>query len=199
MKDLPKQTGVARVDRQVAKRRCLYRGGRGLAALWPAPTIPNSAAIWRWFSPRRRMHPQIAVLREAVKNWSQTARQNKDYVTRADNRPGRIAEIECRPADYSLDRPAQQPVRAGEAIRNQLLQPATFDAMSDAAARTLLQTQSDWYRHYAPAERRGENIRIYAAIRQTLSQRRCRQPWGGSKRQRITASPKTPKRRLKTF
>ena len=49
----------------------------------------------------------------------------------------------------------------GEAIRNKLLEPATFNTLNDGAARYVLQTQAEWFRHYAPGNKRGEQVRVY--------------------------------------
>jgi hypothetical protein len=49
-----------------------------------------------------------------------------------------------------------------EATRNNLLKPEVFNTLNERAARYLLQTQADWFRHYAPANKRGEQVRVYA-------------------------------------
>ena len=109
----------------------------------------------------RRQNAHLEALRDSVKNWSAAARQNKDYVARANIAAEQLKPTNADPVMTAWidQRNNQHP--PGAAIRDQLLQPATFNAMSDEAARTLLQTQSEWFRHYAPGNKRGEMVRIY--------------------------------------
>ena len=109
----------------------------------------------------RRQFAHLGALRDAVKNWVANARQNKDFAARANIAAQELAKSNADPliAAWTAQVGNQHP--PGEAIRDQLLQPATFNAMSDDAARTLLQTQSEWFRHYSPGNKRGENMRIY--------------------------------------
>jgi len=109
----------------------------------------------------RRQFAHIPTVRDALKNWIANARQNKEFVARATLAADELKKSNDDPliTAWSEQRSNQHP--PGEAIRDQLLQPATFNAMSDDAARTLLQTQSEWFRHYSPGNKRVENIRIY--------------------------------------
>lgn len=118
----------------------------------------------------RRDHPYLVSLRDAVKNWAQNARQNKDLVARANLAQEEYQKSSADPliTAWADQKNSQHP--PGEAIRAQLLQPATFDKMNDAAARTLLQTQSDWFRHYSPGEKRGENVKVYAQFARRFPQ-----------------------------
>ena len=109
----------------------------------------------------RRQYTHLGALRDAVKNWVATARQNKDYAARANVAAEELKNSNADPliTAWTEQRNNQHP--PGEAIRDQLLQPATFNAMSDDAARMLLQTQSEWFRHYSPGNKRDENMRVY--------------------------------------
>lgn len=109
----------------------------------------------------RRQYAHMSVVRDAVKNWVAAARQNKDYVNRANLAAEELKKSNADPliTAWTDQRNNQHP--PGEAIRDQLLQLASFNAMSDDAARTLLQTQSEWFRHYSPGNKRIENMRIY--------------------------------------
>ena len=109
----------------------------------------------------RRQFAHLGALRDAVKSWVANARQNKDFAARANIAAQELAKSNADPliAAWTAQVGNQHP--PGEAIRDQLLQPATFNAMSDDAARMLLQTQSEWFRHYSPGNKRGENMRIY--------------------------------------
>lgn len=109
----------------------------------------------------RRQHAHLGVIRDAVKNWITGARQNKDYAARAGIAAEELKKSNADPLITAWTEQRGNQHGPGEAIRDQLLQPATFNAMNDDAARLLLQTQSEWFRHYAPGNKRAENIRIY--------------------------------------
>lgn len=109
----------------------------------------------------RQQHAHVPALRDCIKTWVANARQNKDYVTRANLAAEDLKKSNADPMITAWTEQRNNQYPPGEAIREQLLQPPTFNGMSDDAARTLLQTQSEWYRHYAPGNKRGENIRIY--------------------------------------
>jgi TolA-binding protein len=110
----------------------------------------------------RRQHAHLEALRDSVKNWSAAARQNKDFAARANLAAEQLKQANADPvmAAWIDQRNNQHP--PGEPIRDRLLQPATFNAMSDDAARRLLQIQSEWFRHYSPGNKRGELVRVYA-------------------------------------
>ncbi len=110
----------------------------------------------------RRQHAHVEALRDSVKNWTVAARQNKDFVARANIAAEQLKVANADPVMTAWIDQKNNQHPPGAAIRDQLLQPATFNAMSDDAARTLLQTQSEWFRHYAPGNQRGEMIRVYA-------------------------------------
>jgi len=109
----------------------------------------------------RRQHAHLSALRDSVKNWINGARQNKDYAARAAIAADELKKANTDPYITAWTDQRGNQHGPGEAIRDQLLQPGTFNAMNDEAARMLLQTQSEWFRHYAPGNRRGENIRVY--------------------------------------
>ena len=109
----------------------------------------------------RRQHPQLTMLRDGVKNWAQAARQNKDLAARANlaNEEWKRASADPLTTAFAEQRNAQYP--PGEAIRANLLQPATLNTLNETTARYLLQTQADWFRHYAPGNRRAEMVGAY--------------------------------------
>ena len=118
----------------------------------------------------RQKNPHLAGFREMVKNWATAARQNKDHAARA-----AIALEALKTADADATLTAFREQRnsqhaPGEAIRDLLLQPALFSTLNDGAARTVLQTQADWFRHYSPGAKRGEQLRIYAQFCQRFPQ-----------------------------
>ena len=110
----------------------------------------------------RRQHAHIAALRDSVETWVAAARQNKDYAARANMAAESLKPANADPVMTAWIDQRNNQHGPGEAIRDQMLQPATFNALSDDAARTLLQTQSEWFRHYSPGNKRGENVRVYA-------------------------------------
>lgn len=110
----------------------------------------------------RRQHAHLSAVRDSVENWMNAARQNKDFAARANIANEQLQQANADPVMSAWINQRSNQHGPGEAIRDQLLQPATFNAMSDDAARTLLQTQSEWFRHYSPGNKRGENVRIYA-------------------------------------
>ena len=118
----------------------------------------------------RKSHPHLAGFREMVKNWQATARQNKDYAARAAIAAQKLQEASADPLIVAWTNQRNSQHHPGEAIRNQLLEPATFNSLSDAAARTLLLTQAEYYRHYSPANKRAENIRVYRQFCQRFPQ-----------------------------
>ena len=110
----------------------------------------------------RKQQPHLFSLREAVKNWWTNARQNKDYAARAAIAAEELKKANADPVIVAWTDQRNSQYGPGEAIRNQLLLSPAFDALSETAARTLLQTQADWFRHYAPGNKRGEMVRVYA-------------------------------------
>lgn len=109
----------------------------------------------------RRQYAHLGAVRDALKNWVAAARQNKDYAARANIAAEELKKSDADPLIVAWTEQRNNQHAPGEAIRDQLLQPATFNALSDEAARMLLQTQSEWFRHYSPGNKRGENMRIY--------------------------------------
>jgi TolA-binding protein len=109
----------------------------------------------------RRQYPQIAVLRDAVRNWAQSAKQNKDLKGRAETARQEFAKVADDPVVVAFATNGGAQNHAGEKIREKLLTPPVFDALNEQAARLILQAQSDFYRHYAPADKRKETIRVF--------------------------------------
>ena len=109
----------------------------------------------------RKQYPYIAALRDVVKTWSQNARQNKDFAARAEIASQEFAKVAAEPLVVAWTTQGGSQNHAGEATRIQLLEPASFNAMNEQAARIMLQTQADFYRHYAPGEKRKMMIPIY--------------------------------------
>ena len=97
----------------------------------------------------RQQNAHLEVLRESVKNWSATARQNKDFVAKAEIAAEELKKANADPMVTAWTEQRNNQYAPGQAIRDQMLQPATFNAMNDGAARTLLNTQSEWFRYYA--------------------------------------------------
>lgn len=110
----------------------------------------------------RNANPHIATLRDAVKNWAQVARQNKDVQARAAVAAEEFRKQSAEPTVTAFAEQRNSQYAPGEPIRNNLLDATTFDKLNDAAARVVLNTQSEYYRHYSPATQRGEMVRVYA-------------------------------------
>ncbi|MDX1947008.1 MAG: tetratricopeptide repeat protein [Pirellulaceae bacterium] len=110
----------------------------------------------------RKKYPHLGTFYNMVRGWWQNARQNKEFAARAKLASEELTKSNADPllvafADLRAANAAQ-----AEGIRNQMLLPASFDKFSDATARSVLQAQADYYRHYGPVAKRGENVRIYA-------------------------------------
>jgi TolA-binding protein len=118
----------------------------------------------------RKKHPHLAVFRDMVKNWAQAARQNKDHAARAKIAMDQWTAANADPLITAFVNQKNNQHHAGEPIRNTLLEPATFNALSDDAARYLLDTQSSYYRSYAPGAKRGEMVRVYKQYTQRFPQ-----------------------------
>jgi TolA-binding protein len=109
----------------------------------------------------RKTHPQLVSLRDAVKNWAQAARQNKDFAAKVALANEELKKSNADPivTAFAEQRNSQHP--PGEAIRAKLLDPATLNTLHDGAARYVLQAQADWFRHYAPGNKRAEMLKVY--------------------------------------
>jgi TolA-binding protein len=108
----------------------------------------------------RKQNPHLTIIGDAVKNWIATARQNKDLVNRANAADGPYKQSSADPVIAAFVAQGGSQNHAGEPIRNQLLEPATFNTLNDGAARYLLQSQADYYRHYSAGEKRPQLLRI---------------------------------------
>jgi TolA-binding protein len=110
----------------------------------------------------RAQNPHLGNIREWVRNWVQAVRQNKDLKDRAALASEELKKSDAQPliAQWLDQRNAQH--AQGEGIRNNLLKPEVFNTLNERAARAMLQTQADFYRHYAPGNKRGEQVRVYA-------------------------------------
>ena len=97
-----------------------------------------------------------------VKTWAAAARQNKDHAPRAAIAMDEFKKASAEPLTTAFTEQRNNQYAPGEAIRNNLLDAATFDKLNDAAARYALTTQMEWFRHYSPGNKRGEMIRVYA-------------------------------------
>ncbi|MEZ6091093.1 MAG: hypothetical protein R3C05_24345 [Pirellulaceae bacterium] len=109
----------------------------------------------------RQSYPHFVQLRDSVGNWIQRARQNKDLASRVSLATEELKKADSDPlltlfVDQKNNRHAP-----GAAIRAKLLQPEWFKQLNDSAARYVLQTQAEWFRHYAPGNQRSETINVY--------------------------------------
>ncbi|WP_254513493.1 tetratricopeptide repeat protein [Anatilimnocola floriformis] len=110
----------------------------------------------------RQQNPHLVNIREWVRNWYTASRQNKDLKDRA-----AIASEELKKSDavpiiaQFVEQRTGNPNLADD-IREKILKPEVFNTLNERAARNVLQTQADYYRHYAPGPKRGEQVRIYA-------------------------------------
>jgi TolA-binding protein len=118
----------------------------------------------------RKQHPHLGMIGEAVKNWSQNARQNKDFVARANIAAEELKKSNADPLIAAWMATVSPQHAPGEAARNKLLEPAMFNQLNEAAARTILQMQADFYRHYAPATKRVEMVRVYKQFTEKFPQ-----------------------------
>ncbi|MCE9528057.1 MAG: hypothetical protein K8R36_18610, partial [Planctomycetales bacterium] len=110
----------------------------------------------------RAQNPHLAAFRDMVKTWAAAARQNKDHAARAALAMEEFKKVAAEPLTTAFAEQRNNQYGPGEAIRNNLMDAATFDKLNDGAARYVLTTQMEWFRHYAPANKRGEMIRVYA-------------------------------------
>lgn len=110
----------------------------------------------------RAQYPHLATFRDMVKSWATAARQNKDHAAHAALAMEEYKKAATDPLTTAFAEQRNNQYGPGEAIRNNLLDAATFDKLNDSAARYLLTTQMEWFRHYSPANKRGEMIRVYA-------------------------------------
>ncbi|HEX5104865.1 MAG TPA: hypothetical protein VFV87_13690, partial [Pirellulaceae bacterium] len=118
----------------------------------------------------RQKNPHLANFREMVKNWAGAARQNKDLVARANLALEALKTANADPVLTMFVDQRNNQHAPGEAIRNKLLEPAIFNTLSDGAARYVLQTQAEWFRHYSPGAKRGEQVRVYQQFCQRFPQ-----------------------------
>ncbi len=109
----------------------------------------------------RKQYPHNAYLRNAPKNWAQASRQNKDLQARVALVNAELAKSDADPLISAFVEQRDSRHGGGESIRASLLEPATFDTLHVDAARYVLQTQADWFRYYAPGNRRSESIKVY--------------------------------------
>lgn len=109
----------------------------------------------------RKQHPQITIMGDAVKNWIATAKQNKDLAARAAAAEPLLAQSNTDPLVAAFVGQVSAQHHPGEPIRNQLLEPAAFNTLSEDAARYVLQAQADYYRHYSAGEKRPQMLRVY--------------------------------------
>lgn len=109
----------------------------------------------------RKQHPHITIMGDAVKNWITTAKQNKDLAARANTAEPLLTQSSADPLVASFVGQVNSQHHPGEPIRNQLLEPAMFNTLSDEAARYVLQAQADYYRHYSAGEKRSQMLRVY--------------------------------------
>jgi TolA-binding protein len=114
----------------------------------------------------RQQNPHLVNLREYVRNWYTATRQNKDLKDRAALAAEELKKSDAVPVVARFMEQRTEKAAAAEEIRNNLLKPPVFNTLNDRAARALLQTQADYYRHYAPAAKRGEQVRVYAQFAQ---------------------------------
>ena len=109
----------------------------------------------------RKKHPHNLQLRTVVKTWSQNARQNKELDGRVAIANEELQKSDADPIIKAFVDQRDSRHAGGEVIRAMLLEPATFDTLHEGAARFILQSQADWFRHYAPGNRRIEAVKIY--------------------------------------
>lgn len=109
----------------------------------------------------RKRHPHNMQLRVVVKNWVQNARGNKAIATRVGFANQSLQQSDADPIIKAFIDQRDSRHGGGEAIRAQLLEPSKLDSLHEDAARYLLQTQAEWFRHYAQGNRRGESVKVY--------------------------------------
>ena len=110
----------------------------------------------------RAANPHLANFRDMVKTWAAAARQNKDHAARAALAMEEFKKASTEPLTTAFAEQRNNQYAPGEAIRNNLLDAASFDKLNDGAAHYVLTTQMEWFRHYSPGAKRGEMIRVYA-------------------------------------
>lgn len=110
----------------------------------------------------RQQNPHLVNIREYVRNWYTASRQNKDLKDRAALASEELKKSDAVPIIAQFIEQRGNNAGQNENVRNNLLKPEVFNTLNERAARYLLQTQADYYRHYAPANKRGEQVRVYA-------------------------------------
>lgn len=109
-----------------------------------------------------RKNPQYGSLREVLKNWSNSARQNKDLKPRGELATEELKKSQSDPIVAAWIEQRGSQYGNGEPIRSKLLEPGTFAQLNDDAARSLLGMQLDYFRHHAPGNKRAGQIPVAA-------------------------------------
>ncbi len=120
----------------------------------------------------RRTFPQNASLRNALKNWVQNARNHKELAQRVAFANQELQKSDADPIIKAFIDQRDNRHGPGEAIRAKLLEPATLNTLHESAARYVLQTQAEWFRHYAQGNRRAESIKVYRQFAEKFPQDR---------------------------
>ncbi|WP_425616614.1 tetratricopeptide repeat protein [Anatilimnocola sp. NA78] len=114
----------------------------------------------------RQQNPHLVNIREWVRNWMVAIRQNKDLKDRAAIVAEELKKSDAIPLIAQWTEQRGGNANQAEAIRINLLKPEVFNTLNEKSARALLQTQADYYRHYAPGNKRGEQVRVYTQYAQ---------------------------------
>jgi len=109
----------------------------------------------------RKRHPHNVQLRGVVKNWAHNARGNKDLATRVGSANQSLQQSDADPLIKAFIDQRDSRHGGGEAIRAQLLERSKLASLHEDAARYVLQTQAEWFRHYAPGNLRAESVKVY--------------------------------------
>ncbi len=120
----------------------------------------------------RKLFPHNASLRNVVKNWIQNNRNNKELAPRVAYATQELQKSDADSIIKAFIEQRDNRHAPGEAIRASLLEPATLNSLHESAARYVLQTQAEWFRHYAQGNRRAESIKVYRQFAEKFPQDR---------------------------
>lgn len=170
VKDLAKAKAMAR---ELLKQSPTEDGHTSAIVEW----LLNSAADINEFRgdlalvlATRAQNPHLVNMREWLRGWNQSARNNKEWKDRVALAQDEIKKSDADPLIATFAEQRGLWNANGEAARARLLVPATFAKLNDAAARAALSAQADYFRHYAAASRRGDQVKVYAQWRERFPQ-----------------------------
>lgn len=177
MKDIPKAKAVCR---ELIQQSPDDQWQTRTAAEWLLSASSDDAEFNRDLAmilEARKRHPHNTQLRTIVRNWAQQARGNKELATRVAAANQALQPSDAEPVIKAFIDQRDNRHAGGESIRAQWLEPGKLDSLHEDAARYLLQTQAEWFRHYAQGDRRGESAKVYRQFAAKFPQDRQVAQW----------------------